>query len=141
MPGRQNPSAMNAIHSEIQARGAMPPAGLAGPVDHEVLNRLLCDDQSAVREVLGQYLTSCPDDATGVVAAAAAADWQAALRFAHRLKGACRMVGANLLADVCEHVERAVKGQDPRQVAGAVEELRRESDRVQDYLRAWLQAA
>lgn len=67
-------------------------------------------------------------------------DNKEALRCAHRLKGACRMVGATSLADVCERAERAVRAGDARLVAATIPDIEREARRITGYLGAWLEA-
>jgi HPt (histidine-containing phosphotransfer) domain-containing protein len=124
--------------------GAQPRAaaqGNDGPIDHTVLDRLLCDDQEAVGVVLRQFRASCPGDASALGVALSRNDSKGALRWAHRLKGACQMVGALSLADVCERIEAAVRAGDSRQVAGAVADIDREVQRITGYLDAWLSAS
>jgi HPt (histidine-containing phosphotransfer) domain-containing protein len=124
--------------------GAQPRAaaqGNASPIDHTVLDRLLCDDQEAVGVVLRQFRASCPGDASALGVALSRNDSKGALRWAHRLKGACQMVGALSLADVCERIEAAVRAGDSRQVAGAVADIDREVQRITGYLDAWLSAS
>ena len=124
---------------EVSATSRVPLPAAHAPIDHQVLGRLLCDDRGAIEQVLRQFLAACPDDARALSAALLASDSKAALRCAHRLKGACRMVGAEPLADVCERIERAVRAGDRRLLA-AVGNLDREAERVADYLRSWLKA-
>jgi HPt (histidine-containing phosphotransfer) domain-containing protein len=110
----------------------------AGPIDHAVLDRLLCVDQEAVGVVLRQFRSSCPGDASALGAALSRNDNKDALRWAHRLKGACRMVGATTLADVCERAEVAVRARDSTLIAQAVSDIDREAERITGYLDAWL---
>jgi HPt (histidine-containing phosphotransfer) domain-containing protein len=124
-------------------KGAQPRAdaqGNAGPIDHTVLDRLLSDDQEAVGVVLRQFSASCPGDAGALGVALSRNDSRGALRWAHRLKGACQMVGAVSFADACERAEVAVRAGDPRLIAEVVTEIERESARVTGYLEAWLNA-
>lgn len=111
-----------------------------GPIDHDVLAKLLCDDQEAVGVVLRQFHASCPGDVSALGVALSMNDNKEALRCAHRLKGACRMVGATLLADVCERAERAVRAGDARLVAATIPDIEREARRITGYLGAWLEA-
>ena len=55
-----------------------------------------------------------------------------------RLKGACQMVGAMSLADVCERIEVAVRAGDSGPIAVAVSDIDREVQRITGYLDAWL---
>ena len=110
------------------------------PIDHTVLDKLLCEDQEAVGVVLRQFRASCPGDASALGVALSRNDSKGALRWAHRLKGACQMVGATRLADVCERVEAAVRGGDAGLIAAAVSDVDGESERITGYLDAWLKA-
>ena len=112
----------------------------AGPIDHTVLGRLLCDDQEAVGVVLRQFRASCPGDASALGAALSRNDSKGALRWAHRLKGACQMVGAARLADICERVEAAVRTGDTENVAAAVADVDIEAERITAYLDEWLKS-
>ena len=87
-----------------------------------------------------QFCASCPGDAGALGVALSRNDSKGALRWAHRLKGACQMVGAVSFADACERAEVAVRTGDPRLIAEAVAEIERESARVTGYLEIWLNA-
>jgi HPt (histidine-containing phosphotransfer) domain-containing protein len=114
--------------------------GNPGPIDHTVLDKLLCEDRQAVGVVLRQFRSSCPGDASALGAALSKNDNKGALRWAHRLKGACQMVGATRLAEVCEHVEAAVRAGDSGLIAQAVSDIDREAERITGYLDVWLDA-
>ena len=125
-------------------QGAQPRSaaqGSADPIDHSVLDRLLSDDQEAVGVVLRQFCTSCSGDASALGVALSRNDGKGALRWAHRLKGACQMVGAVSLALACERAEVVARAGDPKAIADAVAEIDRETARVAGYLEAWLNAS
>lgn len=61
-----------------------------------------------------------------------------ALRWAHRLKGACQMVGAIRLAEICESAEAAVRAGDSGRIAQAVSGIDHEAERITGYLDPWL---
>ena len=124
-------------------QGAQQPAsgrGNVSPMDHSVLEKLLCEDREAVGVVLRQFRSSCPGDASALGVALSRNDNKGALRWAHRLKGACQMVGAARLAEVCERVEGAVRAGDPGLTAQAVADIEFEAGRITGYLDAWLKA-
>lgn len=125
-------------HQDAQQRPGGPVN--PGPIDHAVLDRLLCDDREAVGVVLRQFRSSCPGDASALGVALSRNDNKGALRWAHRLKGACQMVGAAGLAEVCERIETAVRAGDARLVAQAVSDIEGETERITGYLDAWLKA-
>lgn len=110
------------------------------PIDHSVLGKLLCDDHEAVGVVLRQFCASSPGDASALGGALSRNDSKGALRWAHRLKGACQMVGAAPLADACQRAEDAVRAGDSRSMAAVVPEIDRETARIAAYLDAWLKA-
>jgi len=112
-----------------------------GPIDHTVLDRLLCEDREAVGVVLRQFRSSCPGDASALGVALSGNDNKGALRWAHRLKGACQMVGAIQLAEICGRAETAVRAGDSRLIAEAVSDIDREAQRITGYLDAWLDAS
>ena len=114
--------------------------GESGPIDHSVLDKLLCEDREAVGVVLRQFRSSCPGDASALGDALSRNDNKGAQRWAHRLKGACQMVGAIRLAEVCERVEAAVRSGDARTIAQAVSDVDSEAERITGYLDAWLKA-
>ena len=124
-------------------QGAQPAAAAQDggvPIDHSVLEKLLCDDREAVGVVLRQFCASCPRDASALGVALSRNDSKDALRWAHRLKGACQMVGAAPLADVCGRAEVAVRAGDSRSMAAAVSEIDRETARITTHLEAWLKS-
>jgi HPt (histidine-containing phosphotransfer) domain-containing protein len=115
--------------------------GVAGPIDHAVLDTLLCDDREAVGVVLRQFRASCPADASALGVALSRNDIKGALRWAHRLRGACQLVGATRLADICQRVEVAVRAGDAERVKTADFDIDIEAGRIAEYLDAWLKAA
>jgi len=127
-----------------QQQGAQQRAdaeGNSSPIDHAVLDKLLCEDREAVGVVLRQFRASCPGDASALGGALTGNDNKGALRWAHRLKGACQMVGATRLAEICERAEVAVRVGDRESVARTVSEMNREVESITGYLDAWLSAS
>jgi HPt (histidine-containing phosphotransfer) domain-containing protein len=108
------------------------------PIDHHVLARLLCNDRDAEKEVLRAFLSAWPNDLEGLCRALDGPGRAAAMRLAHRMKGACRIVGANPLAEACERAERVLGDGNAALVDGAMSELSRETARAASYLREWL---
>ena len=114
--------------------------GNAYPIDHTVLDRLLCGDQEAIGVVLRQFRSSCPGDASALGAALSRNTRKDAQRWAHRLKGACQMVGAAQLAEACDRAEVAVRAADAKLAAAAVSAIDREVARITNYLDEWMKA-
>lgn len=76
-----------------------------GPaIDDQVLAQLADDfgDASLVVELVSTFLGELDMRVTGIVEAD---DDQAAGRAAHALKSSARLLGANDLADACQHIE------------------------------------
>jgi len=113
----------------------------AAPIDHAILGNLLGGDQEAVSVVLRQFRSSCPGDASALGAALSRNDRHEASRWAHRLKGACQLVGAPLLTRACERAEAAIRTADASLAATAVAEIDCEAQRITGYLDAWLKTA
>lgn len=112
------------------------------PIDHCVLARLLCNDRIAQKQVLRTFLDAWPGDLLRLREALDGAGSPEgrtdAARFAHRMKGACRIVGANPLAEACERAESMLGEGDSMRVASAISELSAEATRTAAYLRDWL---
>jgi HPt (histidine-containing phosphotransfer) domain-containing protein len=130
-------------HTSDRENARQPAAARSGalPIDHTVLDRLLSDDQEAVGVVLRQFRVSCPGDASALGAALSRNDSKGALRWAHRLKGACQMVGATRLAELCGRIEVAVRAGDTGRVNEAVSDIDVEAERITEYLDTWLKAS
>jgi len=120
-------------------RAAAEQAG-ASPIDHTVLDTLLGNDREAVGVVLRQFRSSCSGDASALGAALSRNEGKTALRWAHRLKGACQMVGAARLAAACAQAEAAVRSGEEREIAVVAAEIEREAERITGYLDVWLDA-
>ena len=131
---------MTRTSQDAGARQRAGEQGHPGPIDHTVLDKLLCEDREAVGVVLRQFRSSCPGDASALGVALSGNDSKGAQRWAHRLKGACQMVGANRLAEICERVEAAIRAGDAGTIAQAVSDIEREAERITGYLDAWLKA-
>jgi len=127
-------------HCNESARASTRGAVGAAPVDHDVLHRLLGGDLEAEREIFRQFLASVPGDAQRLGGALAAGDRKLAMQLAHRLKGACRMVGANGLADACERGERKLRetGSRDETLSSLAAETDHELARVLEHLQGWL---
>ena len=127
-----------------QATGAGDPAGHLGPVagadgcraggassgarplfDPAVLQGLFGQDAARLEGLLERFAASAAEDAAAIARAVAAGDPAAATAVAHRLKGACRMAGAERLAGQAESIEQAVRAGDAPGTAQAAAALPR----------------
>ena len=86
------------------------------------------------REILAEFRAANRADMTRLRDASLRRDMAGIVRNSHRVKGACRTVGAATLADVCERMEGAGRRNDWQAIAGEQDALEREFER----LNAWL---
>jgi len=125
------------------ARRQLPaPGAKAGPLDDAPLDRsslaqVSGGDAAMEREILADFRSANDADIAGLRAALAARDLAKVVSYAHRVKGACRTVGASALAAVCERMEAAGRRND----WSAVSEQRARLDEEFVRLSAWLVAA
>jgi CheY-like chemotaxis protein/HPt (histidine-containing phosphotransfer) domain-containing protein len=112
------------------------PASVAddAPVDRSKLAEITGGDAAMEREILIDFRGANDADARMLLDALEKGDVAQVTRASHRMKGACRMVGAMPLADVCERMEQAGRRNDWNAVAGERAGLEREFER----LNAWL---
>ncbi|MEK6211575.1 MAG: ATP-binding protein, partial [Pseudomonadota bacterium] len=101
------PSEQSANRSNTSAPGAA-----AAPVDRSVLAEISGGDAAAERDILLDFRRVNDEDVTMLKQAVANSDIPQVTRASHRIKGACKMVGAMGLASVCEHIEHASRAND-----------------------------
>ena len=82
-------------------------ASMALPVDIQVLKALVGEDPTVLRDVLQDFKRSKVRIETELRAACAAGQPSIARAAAHKLKSSARAVGALMLGDLCEALERA----------------------------------
>lgn len=95
--------------------GESPPGGLQ-PIDRTVLEVYSNGDWAMERGILDEFMQGNNEDVGQLAAAIEAEELQQIVKFAHRVKGASRMVGANMLGDAAEILERAAKDGDLPQI-------------------------
>jgi signal transduction histidine kinase/CheY-like chemotaxis protein/HPt (histidine-containing phosphotransfer) domain-containing protein len=93
-------------------QGAVPPEAVMAPVDRAALASSSRGDLARQKAVLAFFRTVNDEDASALQQALEALDPQALTHAAHRMKGACKMVGAHPLADVCHRLEVAGRAKD-----------------------------
>ena len=102
------------------ARGAAAPAaptapkpaqgfkqGNGAPLDRSSLAQISGGDAAMEREILADFKSANDTDMQELRQALAQRDLKQITHASHRVKGACRMVGATALASVCERMEKA----------------------------------
>lgn len=110
------------------------PAAASSPVDAAALNALCDGLAEAAQEILLDFRRVTEADVASILGALAAGDLVEVGRGAHRITGAARMVGAFDLAMVCDQVEHASRLRDEQAVRATLGALRREIERVDDYI-------
>jgi len=106
------PEAEAALSEQSGNRSNAPSPEAAAPVDRSVLAEISAGDAAAERDILLDFRRVNDEDAAMLKQAVAKIDIPQVTRASHRIKGACKMVGAMGLASVCEHIEHASRAND-----------------------------
>ena len=117
------------------AAAAPHSSGDGTPIDRSKLAELTGGDAAMEREILVDFRSANDADAAMLRDALAKRDIPQVTHASHRVKGACRMVGAMALAEVCDRIERAGRAGNWDAIAAERSALEREVER----LNAWLQ--
>ncbi len=81
--------------------------------DSSMLEAIVGDDLEMRQDLIQQFLETTQSDLQDIAAVLEKQDWQAASRLGHRIKGAARIVGAELLAAYAEDLEKQPPPLDP----------------------------
>jgi signal transduction histidine kinase/CHASE3 domain sensor protein/DNA-binding response OmpR family regulator len=111
------------------------------PATHEVvdpaaLRVLTRDEPAALRRMLAQFQRVNRADVDALVAALERGDFAAIAQFAHRIKGACGLIGAHALAAVCARIEQAGRAFDALSMVGLRHHFDLELERLDAYVAA-----
>ncbi|GAA4339135.1 hypothetical protein GCM10023165_18230 [Variovorax defluvii] len=108
-----------------------PQASIAdGPIDQALLTANCAGDALMVNQVLAAFRLTCEDDSAGLRQAVADDDVPQVTRFAHRMAGASKMVGALAFAAACERIDRASRAGDWKTVLAGMAAFERECGRL-----------
>ncbi|MDH4191397.1 MAG: response regulator [Betaproteobacteria bacterium] len=107
------PLKMDTLRAKLEA-WAPPAAAPAAesdstPIDKRLLREVTGGEASEETEVLMDFRRANEADTLRLNDAFGTGDLVAIMHAAHRIKGACRMVGATALADAAEQIERSAK--------------------------------
>jgi two-component system, NarL family, sensor histidine kinase EvgS len=105
------------------------------PIDRAALAEISGGAAAMERDILIDFREANDGDAAMLKEALARRDLAQATRASHRMKGASRAIGATMLADVCERIERAGRANDWAAVAENRESFERELERLSAWLR------
>lgn len=101
-----------------------------GAVVLGVLEGLVGDDPTSIREIRRTFLDHLPETVGEIRAACAAGDPARAANAAHRLKSASRSVGALRMGALCAELESAGRAGDAAAVAGLLDRIEVEAGAV-----------
>jgi PAS domain S-box-containing protein len=96
----------------------------AVPINFKILDELT-NNAADKEEILQDFMAQTRSDLTDLQGALEMQDIPAAVRIAHRMKGASRMVGASELASVCMAMENSVRQGNPQGVDALTAALER----------------
>ena len=101
------------------------PAGAATriPIDRSVLARVSSGDAAVESKIFIEFQRANAGDAARLQQAVSAADSGEVTRLAHLIKGACAMVGATGLAEICEGIEHANRRGDWNSIVARMSEF------------------
>lgn len=110
------------------------------PVDLVVLQEQVGDDPQLLQMMLGQFVQTNREDIAALSAALAAADAAQIRKYAHRIKGAAALIGANELAGLAQQLEHDSSNRDLSQIASLWPQLQQALARVEHYIERYGQA-
>jgi PAS domain S-box-containing protein len=110
--------------NERQAGASLPDTGgrNKSPVDYVKLGKIV-PDSGLHSQVLRQFQAHIRADRTKLVEMLEQGDQMNVVSVAHRMKGSCRMVGADEMASACATIEKAAKDGDLDSVLAKMTEL------------------
>jgi PAS domain S-box-containing protein len=109
------------------------PGPSAAPVDRALIAANWGGDAADVCDILEAFRRTCDEDAAKLREAAAAGDISQVAHFAHRIRGASKMVGAAGFAAACEQIDTAGRAGDWKTVLAGMPAFEREWMRLGDY--------
>ncbi len=117
-------------------KAATGAGGNGAPLDRASLAQISGGDGAAEREILAEFRAANDADMVALRAALIARDIEQVTKASHRVKGACKMVGALALALVCERMEKAGRQKVWGDIAAEQAALEREFERLNRWLEA-----
>jgi CheY-like chemotaxis protein len=128
------PVELQALAGVMGRRLPLPAGEGVSPVNASSLAEVSGGDAAMEREILVDFRTANQSDMAKLREVLARRDMKGIAQTAHRVKGACRTIGAVALAEICERVEGAAKQADRQAVAAEQRALELEFERLD----AWL---
>lgn len=106
----------------------------ASPLDPQALTAVVGHDSKAQQRILARFRDSHRQDVDRLAQAFEDGDLSEVARWAHRIRGASRTIGAMDLGALCEQIESAARSGDRAQANRLRPELLRESARLKTFL-------
>ena len=104
------------------------------PIDPSVLAGLTGGNTDIEQAVLANFRRVNEEDAMMLERAVDEQSIANVSRAAHRMKGACRMIGAHALAAIAEVIERASRNEDWQAVRSSMAAFDAERDRLDNWI-------
>ena len=121
------------IEAAPKREAADSPPGMA--LDPWALDQIFADDHGAQRELLNKFVAQMDDVLLQITTAHKQRDSEKVRFHSHKLKSSARMVGANMLADLCLELETAAHDTNWAQIDSAAGELGPAADSVKVYVK------
>jgi signal transduction histidine kinase/DNA-binding NarL/FixJ family response regulator len=128
------PVELVALRSKLAHWLPIPSEAENGLLDMTAIAAITAGDPATERELLAQFRRSINDDAAALRLAVTQRDVAAAIRSAHRIKGACSVIGATALASTCDWIESCGRSNDLASIVSRMDRFTQELARMN----AWL---
>ncbi|MEO6172454.1 MAG: response regulator, partial [Arenimonas sp.] len=103
-------------------------------VDEDVLQKLTRRDPATTQRVLAKFRRVNDADVIRLLQAVDELDYSSIVQTAHRIRGACGLIGATRLDGVCTLIEQAGLISDGAAIALQLKEFHRELEQLNEYL-------
>lgn len=107
---------------------------IAAPIDSSCLVDVVGHDEAAQREILMNFKNVFDSDSVLLSLAVQKNDLSETINLAHRIKGACQVVGAKAMIKICQQIEDASRLKKTSLVKELLIQYKKESDDLSHYL-------
>lgn len=108
------------------------------PIDHSLLINIVGENEVAIREILIDFKETNSKDISLLLKAMKMNNLSLAMEMAHRVKGACQLIGAKKIVAICQNIEEASRQGEEKKVANNLEILEKNAARVFNYIEKFL---
>ncbi|HEY5774472.1 MAG TPA: PAS domain S-box protein [Xanthomonadales bacterium] len=130
-------SAINSYHSPALSRRDEQKTCPETVVDPAALNHIFADDRVAKQDLLQKFVSQMDDVFVEFETALKQRDVERVRFHSHKLKSSARMIGANLLADLCFAMETAARDTNWAEINEVAGDLKPAADSVKDYVKTF----